>query len=132
MSRMSRVRRPFSLLALLVAAALSACENPFSNDGESLIRLKNASTFELTSVTFSPGSPRLEFPRIAPGATTEYASVRGAYSYGYLDVLVGGQHRVIQPIDYVGEDVIGEGRFTYVITIDAASRNPSVAMVKDD
>ena len=125
-------RRSRQLLAIVAAAALAACDNPFSSDGESLIRLKNASTFELTSVTFAPGTPRLEFPRIAPGATTDYAGVQGAYRYGYLDALVGGERRVIQPIDYVGERVIGEGRFTYVITIDAATRNPSVSMVRDD
>jgi hypothetical protein len=60
-----------------------------------------------------------ETPSIAPGATAEYRTVDGAYRYGYLDVLVDGTRRILQPIDYVGESVIGEGRFTCVITIMA-------------
>ncbi len=129
--RSSTLARFRIALAIVATAAMAACGNPFSSDSGTEIRLRNASTFELTDVTFAPGSPRLEFARIAPGATTEYRTVDGAYRYGYLDVLVDGTRRVLQPIDYVGESVIGEGRFTYVITIDGATRNPSVELVKD-
>jgi hypothetical protein len=38
----------------------------------------------------------------------------------------------LQPVDYVGESVIGEGDFTYVITIDAATRYPTVELRRDD
>ena len=115
----------------LAAVVLAGCDNPFSSD-PTKIRLRNASSFELTAVTFQPGNPKLQFDRISAGETTPYATVSGAYSYGYLDVLVGGAHRVIQPTDYVGESTIGEGRFTYVITVEPTSRNPAVQMVRDD
>jgi hypothetical protein len=93
--------------------------------------LRNASAFELTSVTFAPGSPSLTFDRIAPGATTTYSKVPSAYSYGYFDALVGGERRTIMPIDYVGEKTIGDGKFTFEITIEPATRNPAVRLVKD-
>ena len=118
-------------LATVATATVVACGNPFFGDSKTEIRLRNASTFDLTNVTFAPGAPRLEFARIAPDGTTEYRTVDDAYPYGYLDVLVGGERRVLQPIDYVGESEIGAGRFTYVITIDGATRNPRVDLVKD-
>jgi hypothetical protein len=117
-----------TLVALCIA---SGCGNPFGAD-DTRIRLRNASQFELTNVTFAPGTPRLEFARIAPGAATEYRPVEGAYRYGYLDVLVGGERRQLRPIDYVGESEIGEGDFTYVITIDATTRYPAVELRRDD
>ena len=115
----------------VVVAALSGCDNPFSSD-TTRIRLRNSSTFELTAVTFQPGGPKVEFDRIGPGQTTPYTTVSKAYDYGYLDVRVGGERRVIQPIDFVGESPVGEGRFTYVITIEPTTRNPAVQMVRDD
>lgn len=60
-----------------------------------------------------------------------YRSVESAYRYGMLDLLVGGVHRRLQPIDFVGESEIGDGAFTYVITIEPATRNPFVELQRD-
>ena len=119
-------------LTFVFAVASAACNNPFSSDDATRIRLRNASTFELTAVTFAPGTSRVEFARIGPAEVTPYSDVASAYSYGYLDVRVNGERRQLQPIDYVGESPIGSGRFTYVITIDAATLNPSMRLVRDD
>ena len=119
------------IIAATIVAATVACGNPFGSDGPTRIRLRNSSPFELTAVTFSPGSERVEFARIGPGATTDYTAVKNAYSYGYFDALVAGTRRTLQPIDYVGENYIGEGKFTYQITIDAQTKNPSMQLIKD-
>ncbi|HEX6053993.1 MAG TPA: hypothetical protein VFZ21_32205 [Gemmatimonadaceae bacterium] len=110
---------------------VAGCSNPFSGDDETRIRLLNASGFEFTNVTFSSGMSQLEFTRIGPGEATEYRNVEEAYRYGYFDALIDGQRRTIQPIDYVGESTIGDGDFTYVITVDPTTRQPSVALRRD-
>jgi hypothetical protein len=72
--------------------------------------------------------------RIAAATVVMAVAAAGCNSdpfYGYLEVLVDGSRRVIQPIDYVGESFIGEGRFTYVISVDPSTLNPSMTMVKD-
>jgi hypothetical protein len=119
------------LLSVSLAAPATACSDPFSTDEGTHVRLRNSSTFDLTSVTFRPGQAELKFAHIEPGATTSYIPVANAYRYGYLELIVDGAPRVIQPIDYVGESFIGEGRFTYVITIDPSTLNPGITMVKD-
>ena len=124
----ARIRQ---LLAVAVVVTTAACGNPFGSDGPTRIRLRNASSFELTSVTFAPGSERVEFDRIGANATTQYTTVKHAYSYGYFDALVAGVRRTLQPIDFVGESYIGEGKFTYQITIDAQTKNPSMQLIKD-
>jgi hypothetical protein len=63
---------------------------------------------------------------------TEYVGVENAYRYGYLDVRIDGERRTIQPIDHVGENVVGSGRFTYVITVDPATRNPNMTFARDE
>jgi hypothetical protein len=118
--------------AALGVAVTAGCSNPFSADDGTHIRLRNSSAFVLTAVTFQPGEPQLKFARIEPGEATDYVPVSNAYSYGYLDVTVDGARRVIQPIDYVGESYIGDGRFTYVITIEPGTLNPNTSLVKDN
>ena len=125
------IPRTVAVLALGAGTLLAACSDPFSTDEGTHIRLRNASTFDFTAVTFNPGTSELKFARIAPGTVTNYVPVANAYRYGYLDLLIDGEHRTLQPIDYVGESFIGEGRFTYVITIDPATRYPNVALVED-
>ena len=120
------------MVAALGVAVIAACSNPFSADDGTHIRLRNSSAFVLTAVKFQPGEPELEFSRIEPGEATDYVAVDNAYSYGYLEVTVNGARRVIQPIDYVGESYIGDGRFTYVITIEPGTLNPNTTLVKDD
>ena len=124
-------RRLFRVALLGITVATAACGNPFGSDGPTRIRLRNASSFELTGVTFSPGSEQIKFDRIAPNATTEYTSVDHAYSYGYFDALVGGERRTLQPIDYVGESYIGEGNFTYVITVQAQTKYVVMELIKE-
>ena len=130
MARFSFARARLAASLVLVAMVIG-CSNPFSSDDGTRIRLRNASSFELTAVTFAPGEASLQFARIAAGETTDYVTVDNAYRYGMLDALVGGQHRRIQPIDFVGERYIGDGRFTYVITVDGVTRNPNVTLVED-
>jgi hypothetical protein len=125
------IRGRVAVLAVAVLGTGAACGDPLAADGDTNIRLRNASTFELTTVTFSPGPAELEFARISPGATTGYVPVIDAYRYGYLDLQVDGVRRTLVPVDYVGENYIGAGRFTYVITIDPTTRNPSVSLVED-
>ena len=127
----SSIRRTAAALAVGAGALLSACSDPFSTDDGTHIRLRNASTFDFTAVTFNPGTSELKFARIAPGTVTNYVPVANAYRYGYLDLLIDGEHQTLQPIDYVGERFIGDGRFTYVITIDPATRYPTLALVED-
>jgi len=130
MARFSFARARLAASLVLVAMVVG-CSHPFSSDDGTRIRLRNASSFELTAVTFAPGEASLQLARMAAGETTDYVTVANAYRYGMLDALVGGQHRRIQPIDFVGERYIGDGRFTYVITVDGVTRNPNVTLVED-
>lgn len=113
MNRRTLVR---ALSGAVLLAAASACSSVFGSDA-TLIRLENASAVELTDVTFSAGHDPIHFDRIAPGGKTEYVEVDEAYSYGYVKVHANGQEYVLQPIDYVGEETIGDGRFTFRVAL---------------
>ena|SRR5688500_542915 len=118
--------RPSSLTRRTFLAALGllcGCPTPFgsSHDAETFIRLQNTSAYEMHDVTFSSGHPAHTFESIPPGAATEYYEVPQSYSYGFLEVHVDGQRYVMQPIDYVGEEHIRPGRYTFRISFNAGS-----------
>lgn len=72
--------------------------------------------FDSTIVNFS--GQREVYGRLEPSQASEYRSVELAYRYAYIEVHFGGEHGVIQPIDYVGETPLDEGRYTYRLTLN--------------
>jgi len=52
---------------------------------------------------------------------SEYRQVALAYGYAYVSAMVDGEKRVLQPIDYVGEEPLAPGDYTYVLQATPAS-----------
>jgi hypothetical protein len=99
-----------------MAVILSACA---SSGGPVELRFENASnqTFDSLEVAFGESA---EFDALAPGAMTDYHPFEGAYDYGYVRVMVGTDEYIIQPIDYVGAEQLGSGRYTHTLDITGA------------
>lgn len=70
---------------------------------------------------------------LANGACTPYEPADGAvYRYTYVRFVVGQDEFTIQPIDFVGETPLDEGRWSYRLTIsDYAARRANVMAVAD-
>src|SRR5262245_39305691 len=92
------------LLSVLWSAALTT----FATD----IRVRNASDVDFQNVIVGGRN----YGDIKRGAVTDYQTWPGAYRYAYVSLRANGKPMGIQPIDYVGERLLGEGRFTYVLT----------------
>ena len=46
-----------------------------------------------------------------------------AYEYAYVEIKLGDEVAVLQPIDYIGEALLPPGRYTYRFTLNAKSRS---------
>jgi hypothetical protein len=62
-------------------------------------------------VTFPSQTER--YGTVAPGGVTAYRSIERTYSYAKIEATINGQPAVLQPIDFVGETLLGPGRYTY-------------------
>jgi hypothetical protein len=82
------------------------------------IRIRNNSDIDFERVIVEFPSQRESYGPIAKATESDYRNVKTAYSYAFMEVVAGGKQLVIQPIDYVGESVLGPGKFTYVLTIE--------------
>jgi len=83
------------------------------------IRVKNASQFdfERVSVRFPGTDEPTDFGPIPSGGLSEFTRVTVAYRYAPIRVAAAGREWVFQPIDYVGEQPLEAGRYTYVLGV---------------
>ena len=84
------------------------------------IRVHNASDmdFDRVRVVF-PERNEVDYGRLARGALSAFRATGHAYRYAHIDVRVGDRHYSLEPIDYVGEQPLTPGRYTYVLGIDS-------------
>lgn len=104
------------LLALLVLGTTFSCSNsdPVGPiDGRVQIRIANETTSLFTSVEVLFPSDEVDYGALPAGARSEYRSVSVAYRFARVDVRIGETEHVLQPIDYMGEEPLEPGQYTY-------------------
>lgn len=137
------IRLP-TALCLVLALAAAGCSDP-DPAGPVEIRVLNASTVVLQDVVIGfpedlgggggpvePGdaeSGDVAYGTIEPEAATPYRTIVRAYSYAAVTAVVDGQPIEFVPDDYVGEDFLEPGRYTYALSYDGSSLG--IGVVRD-
>ncbi|MEP0985737.1 hypothetical protein [Ekhidna sp.] len=105
----------FSLLFILVL--LAGCSNEVEPDetGDLLIRIQNGSAVIYSDIVVNADGVEKHFGSLNAFQYSSYKSFEYAYRYAFVELKINGQTFTIQPFDYVGEEVIEEGKFTYII-----------------
>jgi len=108
------VFRPVRLLLPLLLLLPSGC-NPFGSDDPVEVRVRNGS-----SATFDGGAlyvhrDSITFAALEPGQATPYREVERAYQIASTWVVTGSDTARLQVIDFVGEEPLSPGRYTYVL-----------------
>jgi len=107
--------------------------------GESVrVRVRNGSGFDFAGVEVRfPDGTRLSQGPLASGASSDYADAGDpVYGYAWAKVTTApgppadGRVLVLQPIDYVGEQALEPGRYTYVLALDD-QENLQLTLEKD-
>lgn len=115
---MSRVRRfTRAVIAPVFVLVTAACDSPFAPDGDVEIRITNASSFPFERVDAVFPDDEVSFGAINPQGSSAYRRVSTAYRYAYIEVQIDGEELRIQPIDYVGEDPLDPGKYSYVLNV---------------
>jgi hypothetical protein len=106
-------------------------ERPTERPGTTLVRIHNASAFDLDSVVVGFARETVAYGDVPAGGTTAYRDAGRAYRYAYVEATARGRRLVLQPFDYVGECPLGRGRFTYRLTADPAAGTLDVRARRD-
>ena len=103
--------------ALAALILFSGCPAPFGPRGDVHVRIANESSFPFASVDVVFPEDSVDYGVVAAHGASEYRPVSKAYSYALIIVQVGGEELRLQPIDYVGENLLSPGRYTYALNV---------------
>lgn len=83
------------------------------------IRIKNGSDvdFDRVRVHF-PDQREVDYGPVPKGGVTAFQATSRAYRYAGFSVRAGNQELSLHPIDYVGEQELPPGRYTYSLGVD--------------
>jgi hypothetical protein len=118
----------------ILLGALTGCGDAFGL-GDVEVRVENASdVWYDEAILYTLDGPRT-YSDLAPGARSPYVSVSVAYRSATTQVVLDGDTLRLQVIDYVGEEPLSAGRYTYVLTVSGAGTAAPVlhqVLRKDD
>jgi len=107
------------LLFIFAVSMLTACsKDNISGQSGPEIRLSNSSQQNFKNVIVNTGTGEVNFGDLDAGEKTAYKKFSKAYSYAFIKLEIDGKAYTIQPIDYVGETPLKDGRYAYQISVN--------------
>jgi len=107
------MKRIYLLLISIFILGCSQSDDTVAKD--ILIRVKNASQFEFNDVLVNTSGGEQNFGNININQDSDYKSFDFAYHYAFIELKIDGNTFTLQPIDYVGETKLDNGKYTYEI-----------------
>lgn len=105
------IRRLLALTLLSTSLSCSDGFGPFNRDVR--IRIGNDSQTAFTNVAVIFPENEVDYGAVEAGGVSGYRKVSVAYQFARVDVRIGSTELRIQPRDYVGENTLEPGRYTY-------------------
>ena len=107
------------LFLVLISFTLLACSSDDDASPENLqLRISNVSAFDYDNIQVSTTGDLVDFGDLAAGSSSEYIVFDSAYRYGFVEFQIDGETFTYQPIDYVGETLLENGKYAYEIDVD--------------
>ena len=107
----------------LLAAATLAVLRVHCTYGPLEIRVQNASEVSFDKVLVDFSGQTESYGEVPAGEASAYRTVEKAYRYAYVEVHYADTTAILQPVDYVGERPLREGKYTYQLTLNPDSHS---------
>ncbi len=122
------MKKVFALSFLVLFFTLS-CTDRDDEVGQANIRIKNTSNVTYNSVQV--GSSENVHSNVSAGDYSDYIAYETAYRYAYIKIDIATESYVLQPIDFVGETLLGPGFYTYELNYLEGTGQASLNFVVD-
>lgn len=103
------------LLLFAIVFVIGACEDRDDIIGGVNIRVKNETNFTFLKVQV--GADDKIHENVASGDYSEYLEYETAYQYDFIKIDADSTSYVLQPTDFVGEDSLNFGFYTYELNV---------------
>lgn len=126
------MKNPLIILAFLTS--LFSCSEAEIDPSAMNIRLANTSNFDYKNIVINTITGNVGFGDLNSGEYSEYRAFEKAYRYAYVELEINGNTLKLQPIDYVGETPLKNGKYTYEIYTDSPDQeygSLSITLIKD-
>ena len=103
-------------------------------DSKVQIRLANVSSLDYKNIVVNTSTGNVNFEDLNAGQISDYKSFDLAYRYAFVELEINGETYTIQPIDYVGETPLENGKYTYQIDANESLEKfgkLSISLVED-
>ena len=110
------MKKLFPILLLILFTTCDTVDSDFDPDSV-YIRIVNASPIDFMSVTVRFPKSEHTFGRVKSDRISRYQIFEEAYRYGYIEVKTERDTYVLQPIDYVGEQPLRSGKYTFKLDL---------------
>jgi hypothetical protein len=104
------------VLAMAFAGTVAACDD-LSGTEDVEVRLENASPVTMSTATLYTSEGPQTFQDLGPGNATPYVPVTTAYRIATTEVVIQDDTLRLQVIDFVGEEPLPGGRYSYVLAV---------------
>ena len=103
------------------------CSSP-ENFDEIQIRISNVSGFNYENIVVNASGENISFGNLNASTKSEYKTFILAYRYAYVEFQIDGETYTIQPIDYVGEEPLKKGKYSYEINVNPNNQSQKVTL----
>lgn len=80
-----------------------------------MIKIENISNYDYEQVLVGTPDGQQQYDTIPANTESVYRTFDSGYRYAYVEAFIGGEEYVNPPIDFVGEQLLEPGKYTYVI-----------------
>ncbi len=115
------------LFTIVIFYGCSSTED--TNEPKDLqIRISNVSEFNYENINVNASGEMVEFGNLNSNSNSEYKTFDLAYRYAFVEFKIDGETFTLQPIDYVGETPLENGKYSYKINVNPNSQFERVTL----
>lgn len=87
------------------------------------LRIKNGSSYDYCNVRVELDNQTIYYGNLESGESSCYIAAETLYRYAYVELAIEGKMFIVQPIDFIGETPLPQGKYTYIITVEDKNGN---------
>lgn len=124
------------VVRLFILFVLSACKgdvvNEMGNHGDVEISIWNSTEYNFTDLYVNTNGGENDYGNLSKGNKSGYKKFVSAYRYAFISFKIDKDAIAIQPTDYVGEEQIQKGKYTYkIVSVDLKGRYATMEFIKE-
>lgn len=108
-----------SLISVVILVLAGSCAEMHMPSGGVHVRVENASNFPMNQIEVGFPDTLVSYGDLPPGSKSAYREVPAAYDIAGVTMTVGEKKLRLQPVDFVGEEPLKPGLYTYVLIVRA-------------